>query len=149
MASIALSAPTSAPSRAGNRVRFALAGLGTIVAAVVANVLVYALGSQIVGYDPEFVILANASGTIIFTVFPAIVAVLLYAALVRFTRRPERNFTVISAIVLVVSLVPDVTYIPTVPGATAGQTAILMLMHVVAATVIVGLLTNVARPKAR
>jgi hypothetical protein len=149
MASIALSAPAPAASRAGNRARFALAGLGTIVAAVVANVLAYTLGSPIVGYDPGFVVLANVSGTIIFTVFPAIIAVLLYAALVRFTRRPERLFTVISAIVLVVSLVPDLTYIPTVPGATAGQTAILMLMHVVAAVVIVGLLTRHTRSQAR
>jgi hypothetical protein len=149
MASIALSAPTSAASRAGNRVRFALAGLGTIVAAVAANVLVYALGSPLVGYDPGFVVLANASGAIIFTVFPAIVAVLLYAALVRWTRRPERVFTVISAVVLVVSLVPDLTYIPTVPGASAGQTAVLMLMHVVAAVVIVVLLTGYTRPRAR
>jgi hypothetical protein len=149
MASIALSAPTSAASRVGKRVRFSLIGLGTVIAAVAANLLVYAVGSPIVGYDPGFVVLANASGTIIFTIFPAIVAVLLYAALVRWTRRPERVFTVISAIVLVVSLVPDLTYIPTVPGASAGQTAILMLMHVVAAVVIVGLLTGYTRPRAR
>ena len=149
MASIALSAPTSAVSRVGNRVRFALVGLGTIVAAVTANVLVYAAGSPVVGYDPGFVVLANVSGTIIFTVFPAIVAVPLYAALVRWTRRPERTFTIISAVVLAVSLVPDITYIPTVPGASSGQTAILMLMHVVAAAVIVGLLTSYTRPRAR
>ena len=147
MASIALTSPVSVTPRTSGRGRFALVGLGTVVAAVLANLLVYAAGSPLVGYDPGFVVLANASGAIIFTVFPAIVAVLLYAALVRFTRRPERNFTVISAIVLVVSLVPDVTYIPTVPGATAGQTAILMLMHVVAAAVIVGLLTTRTRAR--
>jgi hypothetical protein len=37
------------------------------------------------------------------------------------------------------------TYIPTVPGATSGQTAILMVMHVVAASVIVWMLTNFTR----
>src|SRR3954447_21562558 len=100
MASIALTSPVSATSRTGGRGRFALVGLGTIVAAVAANVLVYAAGSPLVGYDPGFVVLANASGAIIFTVFPAIVAVLLYAALMRFTRRPERVFTTISAVVL-------------------------------------------------
>ena len=43
--------------------------------------------------------------------------------------------------VLVLSLIPDIAYIPTVPGATAGQTVMLMVMHVVAAVVIVGMLT--------
>ena len=37
-------------------------------------------------YDPEFIVLANVSGAAIFTVVPAIVAVLLYAGLLRFTR---------------------------------------------------------------
>lgn len=149
MASIALTSPASAVSRSSKRGRFALVGLGTIVAAVLANVVVYALGSVTVGYDPQFVVLANASGAIIFTVFPAIVAVLLYAALLRFARRPARTFSIIAAVVFVVTLIPDFTYIPTVPFATTGQTITLMLMHVVAATVIVGLLTNFARPKAR
>ena len=41
-----------------------------------------------------------------------------------------------------VTLIPDFTYIPTVPGASNGQTAILVLMHVIAASVIVRLLTS-------
>jgi hypothetical protein len=53
-----------------------------------------------------------------------------------------RIFTIISAIVFVVTLIPDVTYIPTVPGSTPAQTAILMMMHVVAASVILRLLTT-------
>ncbi len=44
------SAPTAA--RSGDRGRFALVGLGTVAAAVLANVLVYAVGSAVVGYDP-------------------------------------------------------------------------------------------------
>jgi 8-oxo-dGTP pyrophosphatase MutT (NUDIX family) len=51
-------------------------------------------------------------------------------------------FTVISAITFVVTLIPDFTYIPTVPGSSPAQTAILVLMHVIAATVIVRLLTS-------
>jgi hypothetical protein len=75
-------------------------------------------------------------------VVPAIAAVLLYAVLLRFAQNPARTFTIIAAVVLVISLIPDVFYIPTVPGATGGQTAILALMHVVAAAVIVWMLTN-------
>src|SRR5918997_1702027 len=146
MSSIALTSSLSSSepeeSRPVSRGRFALVGLGTVAAAVIANLVVYALGSVVVGYDPQFVVLANASGTILFTVVPAIVAVLLYAALMRFTSNPARIFTNIAVVVLIVSLIPDLTYIPSVPGATSGQTAILMLMHVVAAGVIVWTLTT-------
>ncbi|MDF3015727.1 MAG: hypothetical protein K0R44_952 [Thermomicrobiales bacterium] len=68
-----------------------------------------------------------------------------YAALIRFTSNPARIFTNIAIVVLILSLIPDLTYIPSVPGATTGQTAILMLMHVVAAVVIVSMLTTLTR----
>jgi len=142
-----LSSPAPVASRAVSRGRFALVGLGTVAAAVIANLLVYALGSAVVGYDPGFVVLANASGTILFTVVPAIVAVLLYAVLMRFTSNPARIFTNIAVVVLILSLIPDLTYIPSVPGASTGQTAILMLMHVVAASVIVWMLTTLTRTR--
>jgi hypothetical protein len=153
MSSVALSSSASSPapeaSRAVSWGRYALVGLGTVIAAVLANLLVYLIGSVVVGYDPQFVVLANASGTILFTVVPAIVAVLLYAALLRFIRNPARIFTNIAIVVLILSLIPDLTYIPSVPGASSGQTAILMLMHVVAAVVIVGMLTRLTRQQAR
>ena len=147
MSSIALTPFSSVPvaSRTVSRGRFALVGLATVTAAVIANLLVYLIGSVVVGYDPGFVVLANASGTILFTVVPAIVAVLLYAALMRFSGNPARIFSNIAVVVLIVSLIPDLTYIPSVPGATSGQTAILMLMHGVAAVVIVSVLTTQTR----
>ena len=139
------SSPEPVAPRAFSWGRFALVGLGTVVAAVLANLLVFLIGSVVVGYDPQFVVLANVSGTILFTVVPAVVAVLLYAALIRFTSNPARIFTKIAVVVLIISLIPDLTYIPTVPGASTGQTAILMLMHVVAAVVIVSMLTRLTR----
>ena len=134
--------PLSTQARGFSWGRYALRGLGTVVAAVLANTLFYYLGGALVAYDPDFIILSNPSGAAVFTVVPAIVAVLLYAGLVRFTRHPAAIFTVISAIVFVVTLIPDFTYIPTVPGSSNGQTAILVLMHVIAASVIVRLLTS-------
>ena len=150
MSSIALTS-SSVPMALSpvSRGRFALVGLGTVAAAVIANLLVYLLGSVVVGYNPQFIVLANASGTILFTVVPAIVAVLVYAALMRFTSNPARIFTNIAVVVLIVSLIPDLTYIPSVPGATSGQIAVLMLMHVVAAIVIVSMLTTLTRPQGR
>jgi hypothetical protein len=153
MSSVALSSSASSPEPVAPRAfswgRFALVGLGTVVAAVLANLVVYLIGSVVVGYDPQFVVLANASGTILFTVVPAIAAVLLYAALIRFTSNPARIFTTIAVVVLIVSWIPDLTYIPSVPGSSSGQTAILMLMHVVAAVVIVSMLTRLTRPQGR
>jgi hypothetical protein len=127
--------------------RFALVGLGTVVAAVAANVLVYLIGGALVGYDPGFVVLATVWGTVLFTAVPAIVAVLLYAILLRFSSDPARVFTIIAAVVLLLSLIPDITYIPTVPGSSPTQTAVLMVMHVVAAIVIVSMLTKLTRPR--
>ena len=129
--------------------RYALRGLGTVVAAVLANTLFYYLGGAVVAYDPDFVVLSNPGGAIFFTVVPAIVAVLLYAGLMRFSSHAASVFTAISAIVFVVTLIPDFTYIPTVPGASSGQTAILVLMHVIAAAVIVRLLTSTPGRQAR
>src|SRR3954454_5392227 len=151
MSSVALSSTpsTAVASRGVGRGRFALISLGTVAAAVIANLLVYLLGSVVVGYDPQFIILANASGTILFTVVPAIVAVLLYAALMRFTSNPARIFTNVAVVVLIASLIPDLTYIPSLPGATPGQTAVLMLMHVVAASVIVWMRTTLTSREAR
>ena len=149
MPSSATSSTAPQASGTGTWGRFALRGLGTIAAAVLANVAVYFVGRALVSYDPQFPPLANVSGAIIFTVVPALGAVLLYAALLRFTGNPVRLFRSIAAVALVVSLIPDFTYIPTVPGATGGQTAVLVLMHLAAAAVIVGLLTTRARPQAR
>jgi hypothetical protein len=155
MSSIATSSPVvtsvsaSHQSRTNTRGRFARVGLATVVAAVLANVLVYFVGGAVIPYDPQFLPLAGVSGAISFTLPAAIVAVLIYAALLRFARYPVRTFTIISVVVFVVTLLPDFTYIPSVPGATAGQTAILVLMHIVAAVVIVRMLTRLARPQAR
>jgi tryptophan-rich sensory protein len=137
---------TSSQARPFSWGGYACRGLGTIAAAVVANALFYYLGSGLVTYNPEFLPLGNVSGAAIFTIVPAIVAVLLYAALLRFTRHPAGIFNVIAAIVFVVTLIPDFTYIPTVAGSSPEQTAILVLMHAVAAGVIVRLLTASPRP---
>lgn len=149
MSTINTSSSAPAAARVVDWGRFALVGLGTVVAAVLANMLVYFIGSALVAYDPQFVVLANVGPTIIFTVVPAIVAVVLYAILLRFAANPARAFTIIAAVALVISLIPDLFYIPTVPGATGGQTAVLMVMHVVAAIVIVAMLTTLTRPQSR
>ena len=147
MSSIDASSSTSAQPRSVDWGRYALIAIGTVIAAVAANLVVYVIGSAVVGYDPGFVVLATPGGTIIFTLVPAVVAVVVYALLLRFASNPERTFAILAAVVLVLSWIPDLTYIPTVPGSSTAQTVVLMIMHVVAAVVIVGMLTNLARPR--
>ena len=145
MSATASSLSAHAGSPTVNWSRFALVGPGTVLAAVAANALFYFVAGAVVAYNSEFLPLASVGGAIIMTLAPAIVAVLLYAALLRFTRHPARIFTIISALVFIISLIPVFTYIPTVPGVTNAQIAILVLMHVVAASVIVALLTSIRR----
>jgi hypothetical protein len=129
--------------------RYALIALGTIIAANLANALVYYLGRAIINYHPEFLTLADVSTTLAFATIPAIVAALLYATLLRFARRPARTFTITAAIVFLLTLIPDFTLIPGSPGSTTSQTTILILMHIVAALTITTLLTTLARPQSR
>jgi hypothetical protein len=136
-------------SRVSSRSQYAIIGIATAVAAGLANMLVYFIGSAFVSYDSDFVELGSAVGIGIFTLVLAIPAVFLYALLLRRSGNPVRLFTIISAVVLVLSVIPDFTYIPSEPGASAAQTSILVLMHVVAAAVIVWMLTTFAHPKAR
>jgi hypothetical protein len=149
MSSIASSLSFQAGSRSVKRTPFALLGAGAVLASVVANTLCYYVGGALVTYDSRFLPLASVGGAIIMTLAPAIVAVLLYAALRRFTHYAARIFTIVSAAVFVVSLIPVFTYIPTVPGSTGAQMAILVMMHVVAACVIVRMLTLSDRASAR
>jgi hypothetical protein len=49
----------------------------------------------------------------------------------------------------VLTLIPDFTIAPSTDGSSSAQIAVLILMHVVAAVVIVGMLTTLARPAER
>lgn len=150
-----MSAITIAPSAAASPARkvsptvdwttFGWLSLSATLAASIANVLVYFAGDTIIGYDPAFVELGSALGITVCTAVPAVIAALLYAMLVAKTERPARVFTIVSAVIFIVTLIPDLTFIPTEPGVTNGQIAVLMLMHVVAATIIVRVLTTFPR----
>ncbi len=66
--------------------RYARAGLLTIGVSVLANAVFFYLVQVAVQYDPAFLPLGNVSAPIIFTVFPAVGAALLYAGLLQFVR---------------------------------------------------------------
>jgi hypothetical protein len=140
------SSSTTRVSRTINWKKFTRVGAATAVAASLANVAVYYIGDTVIRYDPKFVELGNAFGIAIMTLVPAVIAALLYSVLLRRSENPVRAFSIISAVVFVVALIPDFTMAPTDPGASNSQIAVLILMHVVAAAVIVRSLTKFARP---
>ena len=126
--------------------RYARIGLLTISASVLANAVFFYLAQVAGQYDPLFLPLGNVSAPIIFTVFPALVATLLYAGLLQFVRKSAATvFAVISAIMFVVTLIPDFTYIPTVDGVSNAEIGVLVVMHALAAAIITRGLTNVRR----
>ncbi|MBV9895094.1 MAG: hypothetical protein JO020_13080, partial [Chloroflexi bacterium] len=106
---VSLSATYSQADTAASTVfswgRYARTGLLTIGASVAANAVFFYAAQVAVQYDPAFLPLGNVSAPIIFTVFPAVFATLLYAGLLQFVKRQAALvFTVISAITFVVTL---------------------------------------------
>jgi uncharacterized protein DUF6069 len=138
--------PADTASSAFSWARYARTGLLTVCASVLANAVFFYLAQVAVQYDPAFLPLGNVSAPIMFTIFPAVVATLLYAGLMRVVRKHAvAVFTVISAITFVVTLIPDFTYIPTVDGVSNAEIAVLVAMHAIAAAVITRGLTSVRR----
>jgi hypothetical protein len=126
--------------------RYARTALFTIGASVAANAALFFVAQVGVQYDPAFLPLGNVSAPIVFTVFPSVMAALLYAGLLQFVRKHAALvFTVVSAVTFVVTLVPDFTYIPTVDGVSNAEIAVLVVMHAIAAAIITRGLTSVRR----
>jgi hypothetical protein len=145
-ASLSANLPADTATGAFSWGRYARIGLLTIGAAVLANAVFFYLAQLGMQYDPAFLPLGNVSAPIIFTVFPAVVAAVLYAGLLQFVRKHAALvFTMISAITFVVTLIPDVTYIPTLDGVSNAEVGVLVAMHTIAAAVITRGLTSIRR----
>src|SRR5439155_17494964 len=94
------------------------------------------LAQVAVQYDPAFLPLGNVSAPIIFTVFPAVGAALLYAGLLQFVRKHAAMvFALIATLTFVVTLIPDFTYVPTLDGVSNAEIGVLVIMHTIAAPV--------------
>jgi hypothetical protein len=117
-----------------------LAGLG----AAAANVVVYLIASA-AGAIPQTVLIpgmnmpVTAVPVILNSFVPAILAGVLLALLNRFARRPVRLFRIIAVVLLLLSFANPFT----IPGAPIAMILALNVMHVVAAAIIVGVLTTV------
>lgn len=120
-------------------------GLLAIVASAVANMLIQQIAVAVLRPDPGFGPLTFVP-PIMFSVIGALGAVIVYALMGRFARRPVALFKRVALIVLVVSLIPDIALLFTngMPGATIGTVGALILMHIAAWAICVGLLTKYA-----
>jgi hypothetical protein len=138
--------PAASATSAFSWGRYARVGLLTTAASVLANAAFFYLAQVAVQYNPAFLPLGNVSAPIIFTIFPAAGAALLYAGLLQFVRKHAATvFTVASAMTFVLTLIPDFTYIPTVDGVSNAEIGVLVAMHAMAAAVITRGLTSVRR----
>lgn len=138
---------SSGVSRGTGRVSFGrLVTFGAIAGmlAAVANGVVYLLAAA-VGTMPDDVAVSGGAPitllpVVLSSIMPAIVAAVFLALLVRFTRRPIGIFRVVAVVLLVLSFITPFT----IPGAPAAMILTLLIMHVVAAAIIIWVLTTLA-----
>ena len=116
-------------------------GLYTVGLSVAANAVVLAVATELLGVAPNFESL-DWPPVIFLTVVGAVGATVVYAGLTRVVARPDRTFTLLAGVVLLVSFLPDLLWLPDDPGATTAGIVVLMLMHVVVAAICVAVLTQ-------
>ncbi len=131
--------------------RLPWAALLAAVAAALANALVYFAASGL-GTITQSVLLPSPMGVspltvglvAITSVIGTIGAAAVFAVIGLLARHPVRLFRIVATVVLVLSFVPPAT----VPGVPVAMRLSLVVMHVVAWGVSVGLLTTLARREA-
>ena len=80
------------------------------------------------------------------TVLGAVGATLAYGMITRLSTTPDRTFTVVALVVLVLSFLPDLAILQFDPAATAPAVAVLAVMHVTVATICILVLTGARSP---
>jgi hypothetical protein len=128
--------------------RLLWAGPLAAILAAVANAVVYFVAYRLGAMPRDVAVQGSGSITLEPVVFASVIgavgATIVFAIVALLARRrPIRTFSVVAAVVLVLSF-----YTPfTIPGAPVAMVATLLLMHVVAAVVIVGVLARLAHAR--
>ncbi|WP_224450467.1 DUF6069 family protein [Haloprofundus salilacus] len=124
-------------------------GLLALLVASIVNILVLYLGLANVEFPSEFVggpFGPLAVGPVIInSAVAAIGATLVYGVVNRYSARPNRTFTIIAGVFLVLSFAMFLT--PNLSGAPLNVFAILTVMHVTTAVTIIGVLTRATNPE--
>ena len=126
--------------------RLWVAGLRTLVASIIATLVVRTAAVATLDIPAEFPPLAGPGPTVFFTAVGVFGATVVFAVVHRRSDRPEVLFRWIALGVLLVLSLPDVWLLTdgaagVFPGATLTGVGVLTVMHVIAAAVIVWFLT--------
>jgi hypothetical protein len=139
---MATAVETESPTRVGVN-RLVKYGLLTVLVAIAATALVRAVTLALVGAPADFIPFPLGWGPVIAsTALGAVGATVAYGVVTRVSQRPNRTFTIVAAVVLVLSFVPMLTLPPEFADAIAPVMPALLGMHVVVAVVSVGVLTR-------
>src|SRR5262245_33092727 len=143
---MSVKAPTSVQTEQIVTGRLLWLGPLTVIISVVANVIIWLIAKAVLNIPPRFAPLADPGSVIVLTIIGVTGAVIVFAIVSRFARHPIKLFRIIALVVLLLSFLPDIGLL-TIPGMSTPAVIVLMLMHVVAAAISVGLLTNLSREK--
>jgi hypothetical protein len=126
-------------------VKTVLATAVALILAVPMNLAIEAIARQAFAVPPEF---EPFQGTVApYTAGGVVLAGATFAVLQRFVRDVARAFVRLSVVALVLSWIPDVALLfINEPGATVPAVASLMVMHAVAAAIVVTPLVKIAAP---
>lgn len=124
--------------------RIVRAGVIAAIAASVATVIVYLIASAVGAIPddlPEAAELVGISSIVVACVITITVATVAFWIFTRFSENPVKNFVILAAIVFMTSLSSPFS----INGASAGLITSLLVMHVVAAGVVVLVFTRLGR----
>jgi len=122
-------------------------GLLAIVTATVVNVLIGYLEVTFLDISNLFSPLNGYGTKVPFSVIGVAGATVVYALVTRYSRSPMRLFLWVAGAALALSFVPDILLLAfSVPGATPISVGVLMLLHVAAFIISVGMLTRLVPP---
>ena len=119
-----------------------VAAMGSVIANVIFLFIFEAIAGTVMVPDPTAEAGFAAVGPLrvaIFSFVPGLGAGFLLWMLDRFTQNPFKIFYIVSAVFLVISLIPDIL-ITNIDGITWSSAIGLMVMHFISAVVIVGAL---------
>jgi hypothetical protein len=120
--------------------RLWLVGLFAIIASVIVNAVI-----AIAAISLLLIPASSTQRVSVFTVIGALGAVLVFALVARFSRRPIRLFRIIATVVLVLTFIPDLALFSFLGG--AASVTVLLLMHVATYLICVGMLTTMTRAR--
>jgi hypothetical protein len=126
-------------------------GMITIIAAVIVNVVIWAIVAAVLRPPADFLPLASPMPAALFTTLFLIPAIIVYAIVVRLSASPVRMYQRVAVVALVLSIIPNILAMidpstAPMPGFTPAYSIALMLMHVAAWAVTVNVLPRFAPP---